>query len=90
MFKLDVKPPLKEVHTTLLGQGAGLADMMVCTGYISPFDSALIEHMEPCNPRGPFIIHVVSAQAPVGNSLESPTPGMIGFFAAVSPLLTGG
>ena len=76
--------------TLLLGQGAGLADMMVCTYYTSPFDSALIEHMEPCDPHGPFIIHVVSAQTPVGNSLESPTPEMIGFFAAVSPPLTGG
>lgn len=90
MFKLDVKPPLKEVRTTLLGRGAGLADMMVCTGYTSPFDSALIEYMEPSIPRGPFIIHVVSSQAPVGSSLESPTPEMVGFFAAVSPSSTGG
>jgi hypothetical protein len=90
VFKLDVKPPLKEVRTTLLGRDAGLADMMVYTGYTSPFDSMLIEHMERCNPRGPFIIHMVSAQAPVGSSLESPTPEMIGFFAAVSPSLTGG
>jgi hypothetical protein len=90
VFKLDVEPPLKEVCTTLLGRSAGLANMMVRTCYTGPFDRALIKYMGPHDPRGPFIIHVTSAHAPARNSLESPTLGMMGSLAAVSPPLAEG
>ncbi|KAK9817833.1 hypothetical protein WJX72_002861 [[Myrmecia] bisecta] len=72
VYSMDVKPLLKEACAKIFGTAAGLVDMMVQHFpsskqgntnkveriYTGPQDSAVVEHMKLCNPKGPLVIHV--------------------------------
>lgn len=72
-YGMNVKPLLKEVCSKIFGSATGVVDMLVahipsskrCTStrvqrdYTGPMDCDLVKkHMEPCNPRGPLVLHV--------------------------------